>query len=304
VTVHGILNLLKPPGMTSMEVVRRVKRLTRERTVGHAGTLDPLATGVLPILFGQAARVMDIIIEGRKVYRAVVRLGVATDTYDVAGRVVATADPSGVTREQVERALQGHTGALLQTPPAYSALKQGGEPLYRRARRGEEVRPKARRVQVFRLALLDWKPPDIALEIECGRGVYIRSLAHDIGQALGCGAALVALERRQAGPFSIEGAVSLEAFSQAVAEGGWRDLLYPPDYVVRHLKAALLGPALARMVSHGQDVPLGRRGLLLAHHGEVCRLYTEDGRFLALARYDSSKGRWHPEKVFSLSEEG
>ncbi|MFN3975258.1 MAG: tRNA pseudouridine(55) synthase TruB [Dehalococcoidia bacterium] len=298
-TAHGILNLLKPQGMTSMDAVRRVKRLTRERSVGHGGTLDPLATGVLPVLFGQATRVMDILIEGRKVYRGVVRLGITTDTYDVTGRVLATADPSGVSQEQVGAVLQRFLGTITQVPPAYSALKQEGEPLYRRARRGEEVQPKPRRVRVFRLDILAWTPPTFVLEIECGRGVYIRSLAHDIGQALGCGAALEALERLQAGPFRIEDGIALDAFAQAVAEGTWKSLLYPPDYVVRHLKAAILGPGAARLASQGQDIPLGRRGLLLAQHGELCRLYTQDGRFLALARYDSSKGRWHPEKVFN-----
>lgn len=300
--VHGILNLLKPQGMTSMEAVRRVKRLTRERSVGHGGTLDPLATGVLPILFGQASRMMDILIEGRKVYRGVVRLGMTTDTYDVTGKVLTTADPSRITREQVEGVLQRFTGTITQVPPAYSALKQEGEPLYERVRRGEEVHPKPRRVRVFRLEILAWEPPAFTLEIECGRGVYIRSLAHDIGQALGCGAALQALERRQAGPLRWEEAVTLDAFTQAVADGTWRALLYPPDYLVRHLRAAIVGPAVARLASQGQDIPLGRRGLFLAQHGEMCRLYTLEGRFLALVRYDSSKGRWHPEKVFTLSE--
>lgn len=304
-TAHGILNLLKPQGMTSMDAVRRVKRLTRERSVGHGGTLDPLATGVLPILFGQATRVMDILIEGHKVYRGVVRLGITTDTYDITGRVLTAVDPSGIGREQVEAVLQRFVGTITQVPPAYSAIKQEGEPLYQRARRGQEVQPKPRRVRIFRLEILAWAPPTFTVEIECGRGVYIRSLAHDLGQALGCGAALEALERRQAGPFRWEDAVILDAFAQAVAEGTWKTLLYPPDYVVRHLKAAIVGPAGARLVSQGQDISLGRRGLLLAQHGEMCRIYTQDGRFLALARYDSSKGRWHPEKVFTLpTEEG
>ncbi|GBD10902.1 tRNA pseudouridine synthase B [bacterium HR23] len=302
-TVHGILNLLKPRGMTSMDAVRRVKRLTRERSVGHGGTLDPLATGVLPILFGQASRMMDIIIEGRKVYRGVVRLGLTTDTYDVAGKVLATADPSGVTREQVEGVLQRFIGLITQVPPAYSALKMEGERLYERARRGEPVQPKPRRVRIFRLEVLEWEPPTFTLEIECGRGVYIRSLAHDIGQALGSGAVLQSLERLRAGPFRWEEAVTLDAFAQAVADGTWRGLLYPPDYVVRHLKAAILGPLTSRMVGQGQDIPLGRRGLLLAQHGEVCRLYSAEGGFLGLARYDSGKGRWHPEKVFALPAE-
>ncbi|MCS7207149.1 MAG: tRNA pseudouridine(55) synthase TruB [Dehalococcoidia bacterium] len=297
--VHGFLNLLKPSGMTSMDAVRRVKRLTRERSLGHGGTLDPLATGVLPILFGQASRLMDILIEGRKVYRGVVRLGITTDTYDVTGTVLATSDPSPITREQVEAVLARFTGTIIQVPPAYSALKQEGEPLYHKARRGEEVHPKPRRVRVYRLTLLSWTPPTCTIEIECGRGVYIRSLAHDIGQALGCGGALQALERLQAGPFRVEEAVSLDTFAQAVADGTWKALLYPPDFLVRHLKAAILGPATARMVAQGQDIVLGRRGLLLAQHGEMCRLYTLDGQFLALARYDSSKGRWHPDKVFT-----
>jgi tRNA pseudouridine55 synthase len=297
-TVHGILNLRKPPGKTSMDVSRLVKRLTGERKVGHGGTLDPMASGVLPILLGQATHMMDYLIEGTKGYEAQVLLGVETDTLDATGKVTRQADASGITRAKVEAALQGFRGAIRQVPPMYSALKRGGERLYEMARAGVEVPREPREVEVFHLQLLAWEPPTFTLMVECGRGVYIRSLARDLGEALGCGAHLTALVRHRTGPFTLEDAVAPEELTG----GSWQGLVYSPDFVVSQLRAAVVGRPAEGFLRHGRQVALGRRGELLALHGEMCRVYSLDGRFLALVRFDRPTGLWQPIRVFVLPD--
>ena len=178
---------------TSFEVVAFVRRLSGERRVGHGGTLDPKATGVLPVGLGRGTRVAEFLAQENKVYRAQVELGTATDSYDVSGKVTWRGDVSAVTRELVEAALDSFRGLIEQTPPMYSALKYQGQPLYRLARAGIEVPRLPRKVNIFRLELLDFELPLLTLEVACSKGTYIRSLAHDLGQALGCGAHLKSL---------------------------------------------------------------------------------------------------------------
>ena len=298
--IHGALNLRKPPGQTSMEMARIVKRLTRERKVGHGGTLDPLASGVLPIFMGQATAMMNYLIDGVKVYRSEMLLGVSTDTLDAMGAVTGRADPSHVTRKRLEEALEGFRGTILQVPPMYSALKQGGERLYAMARAGVEVDREPRQVDVSRLELLDWDQPRATLEVECGRGVYIRSLVRDLGDILGCGAHLTSLVRERTGPFLLEDAVDPEGLAEAVQADTWKELLYPPDFVVGNLKAAIVSDHMASYVKHGRQIALGPRGRSSALHEELCRIYTADGRFLAMARFDRPAGLWQPIRVFDL----
>ena len=228
--VNGFLVLDKPVGSTSMDAVRRVKRLTgMKKRVGHGGTLDPLASGILPICFGQATRLMEHLINETKGYRMDVRLGVSTDTYDAEGRVVEERDPSDITREQVEQALEAFRGTIFQKPPMHSALKRGGKRLYELARQGVEVEREARQVEVYSLDLLDFNLPIITLESECGRGVYMRSLAHDLGEMLGCGAHTAGLVRLRTGGFRIEDAVTLDQFAQAAEEKRWKEMILPLD---------------------------------------------------------------------------
>ena len=298
-TINGVLNLNKPAGETSMDMVRMVKRLTREKKVGHGGTLDPVASGVLPICFGQATRLMDPLVDGPKLYRTKVRLGETTDTYDSDGTIVATADATGVTREDIEAALEGFRGQIFQVPPMYSALKHGGERLYDLARAGFEVEREARAVQVSRLEILEWDSPDVVLDIECGRGVYVRSIGHDLGQALGCGGHVIELERRKAGPFRVEDGVTPEAFAQAVEAGTWCECIHTPDTVVQHLPAATVSGAMESFVKNGRPVTLGpREATADVQHGDLWRVYSREGQFLALARFDKPLGQWKPEKVF------
>ena len=297
--VNGVLNLNKPVGETSMDMVRMVKRLTRQKKVGHGGTLDPIASGVLPICFGQATRLMDPLVDGVKRYHTVVRLGETTDTYDADGAVTARGDASSVTREAIEAALRDFRGTIQQVPPMYSALKQGGERLYDLARAGFDVQREPREVIVHSITIEAWEPPDVTLDIVCGRGVYVRSIGHDLGQALGCGGHVAALERRGAGPFSVDDAVTPEQLREAVEADTWASLVHPPDIIVANLPAGAVAGALETFVTSGRAVVLGgREGMEPPQHGELWRVYSHDGRFLALARYDRPLGQWRPEKVF------
>ena len=190
--MNGILNIDKPAGWTSHDVVAWVRGVLREKRVGHAGTLDPMATGVLLVCVGQATRVVEYLTAGQKIYRAEAQMGVTTDTYDADGQVVATAPVPSLTADDLRGALAGFVGEIQQRPPAYSAIKQGGEAAYRKARRGEAVELPVRLVMIQGIELLDWDPiaAKCNFEVRCGPGTYIRSLTYDLGQALGCGATL------------------------------------------------------------------------------------------------------------------
>lgn len=297
----GFLNIDKEAGITSMEVVRRVKRLCSRRHVGHGGTLDPEATGVLPICLGQATRLMQFLVDSKKEYLGTIRLGVTTDTYDAEGRIVEERDPSGVTPESIAAALDSLRGTIQQTPPMYSALKHQGRRLYELARAGIQVERAPRTVEVMRLDLVQWNPPLATLSIHCSRGFYVRSLAHDLGQRLGCGAHLAQLRRLQTGPFHIDHTISLEQLQEALERDSWPTLLYAPDYVVLHLSAVLMSAADERQIRNGQAVPLEPR-THYAQHMEACRAYSNDGRFVALVRFNRRLKLWQPFKVFQLEE--
>lgn len=295
--ISGVLNMSKDKGWTSMDVVRLVKRVTRQRRVGHGGTLDPQATGVLPVLIGHATRLMEHLVNDPKRYRGRICLGIATDTYDSEGKVVGEGDPSGLTEERIRETLESFRGVIYQVPPMYSALKKEGRRLYHIARAGEEIPREARRVVVSRLELLAWDPPEMTVELECRRGVYVRSLAHDLGEALGCGGHLSSLERLRAGRFPVESALTVEDLRMAAEEGRWQEFLFDMDALVMHLRAAVVGPAGEGYIRNGQAVafPIPR---LPALHQETCRVYAADGRFLALAKYNSVRHQWQPDKVF------
>ncbi len=308
----GILNLDKPRGLTSHDVVARVRVLTGIRRVGHAGTLDPLATGVLLLCIGQATRVSEYLMAGQKTYRARVRLGVTTDTYDAEGQVVAKA-PVEASRVQVEASLAYFRGLIEQVPPMYSALKHQGTALYRLARQGIEVQREPRQVEFFRLELTGWEPPECTLEMDCSPGTYVRVLAHDLGQMLGCGACVAGLTRLVSGSFRLEDAITLEELTQAIEENRWLDLLHPMDAPLASRFPALhLNADAARRLCLGQAISLSPGGegedfaidgspapiSLPPDGGGLARGYGPDGTFLALAAYDPEANVWRPHKVF------
>ena len=297
--VDGILNIDKPYGMTSMEVVRRLKRGSGAKRVGHGGALDPVATGVVLICFGQATRVMEYLVASTKDYRAVIELGVTTDTYDALGQVTARKDPLCLTLADIEQALESFKGVIDQIPPMYSALKRQGKRLYELARAGIEVEREPRRVEVHSIELLDWSPPLVTLEVSCGRGLYMRSIAHDLGQVLGCGGHIKNLVRLRSGPFQILDALNLSDSERRCADGSWQEALHPPDVVLQTLRAAVVGNRAEDMIKHGRPLPQGLR-IASSRPNERCRAYSVDGRFLAILTFDAATSRWQPEKVFSI----
>jgi tRNA pseudouridine55 synthase len=301
----GILNLDKPRGLTSHDVVNRVRALTGIRRVGHAGTLDPLATGVLLVCIGRATRVAEYLMAGRKVYRARVRLGIATDTYDAEGQVVSEViGVPKVSRDQVEAAMADFRGTISQVPPMYSAVKHRGTPLHRLARRGIEVKREARLVEISHLELTTWESTDCTLEIECSSGTYVRSLAHDLGQALSCGAHLTGLIRLASGEFRQRDSVSLEKFAQAAAEGRWPDLLHPIDAALTRFPDLHLDATAAQKICSGQAIDSIQSPPSEKQEEKECmgRAYGPDDTFLALIRYDRDANVWRPHKVFYTLE--
>jgi len=298
--VNGILNLIKPVGWTSMDVVRKLKRLTRQKKVGHAGTLDPEATGILPICFGQATRVMEYLVDSPKSYEAVIKLGISTDSYDAVGAIVKSQDPSNITQADVENGLLKYVGAFDQVPPMYSALKKDGERLYNLARAGKEVVREPREVNIYNLDVLEYNLPEIRLLVECGRGMYVRSLAHDLGEDLGCGAHLKELKRVSSGPFNFSNAISVEEAEHACVNEAWQGFLFPVDFPLSKFKAAVVKDEKRKAVIMGQSVYLGFPSNLDSSQN-MCRLYSEDGMFLALMGLGKTRGVWKANKVFNLN---
>ena len=299
--INGFLNLYKPIGITSMEALRQVKRSTGQRNkVGHGGTMDPLASGVLPVCFGQATRLMDHVLGGRKQYRMEIKLGVSTTTYDAEGDVVLERDPAGVTLNAVVNAVQGYIGEIQQIPPMYSAIKFQGQRLYKLARAGIEVERQARPVQIHLIRVVDCSPPSLTLEVECGRGAYMRSLADDLGETLGCGGHISDLVRLASGSFHADEAITPDQLEEAATgSGGWEDYLHPVDWVLRDLKTISVGPKAEQYLRNGQSISFSGPTLEAAYLEEF-RAYSHEGRFLALVRCDRPTSSWRPLKVFRL----
>ncbi len=295
-SVDGILNVNKPKGKTSYSVVAWLKRLSGEKHVGHAGTLDPLATGVLPVCFGQSTKVIQFLMNSSKTYSAKVRLGVTTDTYDSDGKIISSSDITNITREQVEEALASFQGFIKQTPPVYSALKHRGWRYYELARSGISVEPKVRQVQIFSIKLMEWSPPFLVIEVKCGKGTYTRSIAHELGQALGCGACVADLVRLTYGPFHIDQAVSLLEIETAFNTGSLTQFLFPLDAVLLSWSALVVTEEREFLIKNGCPLPLFEE---LPFSSEYRRVYAADGRFIAVLRFSTRTGLWHPIRIFS-----
>jgi tRNA pseudouridine55 synthase len=270
-----------------------VRRLPGVRKAGHGGTLDPVAEGVLPILINSATRLADFVHEWPKTYEATVTFGFTSDTGDREGTITPSGDPQVITRERIEAALPAFTGRIEQVPPMYSALKQGGEALYRKARRGEAVERRARVVEIFSIRLLDYDSRAVVarIEVNSGRGMYVRSLAHDLGAALGCGAYLSGLTRTAIGPLRLADAVPMATLAAAGEE--WTRWLLPMDLPLHNWPAVELDAAGAAAVRRGQAVPAPDT------MGGRYRLLGPDGELVAWGEADATR-RIQPRAVFSV----
>lgn len=295
--VSGFLNVDKPIGITSHDVVGIVRRGIGLKKVGHAGTLDPLATGVLVICVGHATRLSDFVMSHTKVYEAEVFLGVETDTYDAEGQITAQ-NPTPISPAQVEALFPQFTGTIQQIPPMYSAIKQGGKKLYELARRGETVERPARQITIEHLEISHWDFPRFGLRVQCSAGTYIRSLAHDIGEALGVGAHLSALRRLVSGAFKVEDAHTIEQLQEAFAQSTWSQLLAPSDSALQLYPRFDLNPDEVQLVLNGGFI---ERPAIDTEWG---RAYDIMGNLIALLEpiMDSPRPNqqilWKPSKVF------
>ncbi|MBX6770819.1 MAG: tRNA pseudouridine(55) synthase TruB [Chloroflexi bacterium] len=293
--LSGILNVAKPVGMTSHDVVAFVRRQTGQRRVGHAGTLDPAAAGVLLVCLGDATRLSEFLLESNKQYRATIRLGAVSTTDDAEGIITPSASSvDHLALPTITAVLRRFQGEIEQVPPAFSAIKVGGQALYRSARAGQVVQAPSRRVRIDRIEILTWIPPDLTIDVTCSKGTYIRALARDIGRVLGVGGYLRSLLRTASGSFRLDDSLSLEEIARAAALGYLDRLLYPPDVAVSNWPALFLPAELVRALSRGLPVPGPP-----AHDGQPARAYSEDGYMVGLVRYRHADGRWHPDKVFA-----
>jgi tRNA pseudouridine55 synthase len=291
--MDGILVVNKPLGWTSHDVVAHVRRLAREKRVGHAGTLDPMATGVLLVCLGRATRVTEYLMASDKTYRATVRLGVETDTHDADGQVLATR-PVDADESDVRRVLARFVGEIDQVPPMYSALKREGKPLYKLARKGLAVERAPRGVVIHEITLRAWQPPDLAIDVRCSPGTYVRSLAHDVGAALGCGAHLSQLTRLASGSFTLDDAVTLQDLAGLESLSS---LLRPLDAALQGLPPVTLDTDQAQCILTGRAIALGAPERLA--DPPLRRAYDAAGALLAIIVYDPHMQLWRPHKVLA-----
>lgn len=282
----------KPVGLTSHEVVQIVRRGTSIRRAGHTGTLDPRASGVLVILIGPAVRLSEYVSASDKRYQAVIQLGKSTDTYDADGRTLAT-NPVTITEEQFEEVLQQFVGEIEQVPPPYSAIKVRGRKAYEMAREGEDFDLQPRKINVYSLELLEWDPPEAVIDVYCSSGTYIRSLANDIGNELGCGAHLVGLRRTKSGRFTLRDAVPLRKLREAFDNGTWYQYVIPAAEALSDWPSVELSDETVDAVRHGHRIP-AEAGI-----GKMARGISMEGDLVALLEFDPTTSEWQPKKVFS-----
>ncbi len=276
--MRGVLNVNKPSGISSYDVIRRIKPILQSSIpLGHAGTLDPLASGVLLVLLAEATKVSRFLLNLPKEYVAGVLFGKQTDTDDITGKVLSEQPVDGLTRERLQDCLARFTGEIEQVPPAFSALKQDGQPLYRLARKGLEVRPKPRMVKVYELELLEWNPPRAAIRCRVSAGTYIRALARDMGAALGTAATLETLVRTKVGHFTVEDAAALDTLDAAQLA----DRLTPIDAALAWMPRVAVSPAQAQQLLQGKVVR-GFDGPTMPGADGFRMAETDDRRFLAI----------------------
>jgi len=286
--MEGLLLVDKPEGMSSHDVVNRVRRLSSVRRVGHAGTLDPLATGLLLVSIGRVTRLNEYLVGHDKKYLATVRLGQATNTYDAEGEVTEERPFSSITSSTIADALPAFRGTIQQRPPIYSAIKKDGQPLYKLARKGIEVDIPTREITIHALDVLDYSPPFLQLDIHCSSGTYIRSIAHDLGQAMGCGGHITALRRTAVNEFDIQNAVPLDQLTP----DNIANYLLPPDTAVSTF------PRLDLTAEQASDLLLGRfiERTDGSEIGTLARTFDADSVFVGIAI--AADGVWRPKKIF------
>lgn len=293
--IDGIINIYKERGYTSHDVVAKLRGILGQKKIGHTGTLDPEAQGVLPVCLGKATKVCDLLTDKTKTYRAVLLLGVVTDTQDMTG-TVREEHPVTCSEKQVREVIGQFVGTQEQIPPMYSALKVDGKKLYELARQGIEVKRKARRITIEEIQIEEIHLPEITMTVTCSKGTYIRTLCHDIGTALGCGGCMKSLLRTKVGPFGIEDSVTLDQVVKCRDEGKLPEIIAKPDSVFEQLPAVILNEVQEHLVRNGNPLYRGNRENL--PDGAQVRIYSRAGEFMAVYGWNEKQNCFRAVKMF------
>ena len=300
VLINGIMNIYKEAGYTSHDVVAKLRGIVKQKKIGHTGTLDPDAVGLLPVCFGSATKLCDLLTDKSKEYEAVMRLGVTTDTQDMSGAVVAQS-PVDADASAVEQVIMGFVGGYDQIPPMYSALKLNGKKLYELAREGREVERQPRHVDIAFIRILDINLPEVRFLVGCSKGTYIRTLCADIGSRLGCGAAMAALKRTRVGNFRIEDAIRLSTVEELMRLNTYESYVMPPDSVFMEYESAVVNRKGENALLNGNKLCPDQ--LDFAHHtvfqdGDMIRVYDGSRAFKAVYTFVKNEGMFKPFKMF------
>lgn len=295
--IHGIINVYKEKGYTSHDVVAKLRGIAGQKKIGHTGTLDPDAEGVLPVCLGKATKVCELLTDKDKTYRAVLFLGQTTDTQDASGTVLETSDVSNLNEVQVTEAVQSFVGEYAQIPPMYSALKVGGKKLYELAREGKTVERKARNVMIHSIKILRVDLPRVEMEVSCSKGTYIRTLCHDIGEKLGVGGCMESLLRVQVGRFVLADSLRLSEIQKAKEDGNLEKILQPIDSVFEQYRAVQIRPDQEKRLQNGNSFRKPDR-LQNYDDQEMVRVYDSNGHFAAVYRYVEKDHEFRIVKMF------
>lgn len=310
--INGIINIYKEKGYTSHDVVAKLRGITRQRKIGHTGTLDPDAEGVLPVCMGKATKVCDLLTDKDKTYETTLLLGVTTDTQDISGTIIREKNTEKLTEEQVKHCILSYIGEYEQLPPMYSALKVNGKKLYELAREGKEVARKTRNVTIYEIRILEMHLPRVRMEVHCSKGTYIRTLCHDIGEKMGCGGCMETLVRTKVSRFTLEESVRLSQAEEYQKQGCFSDLVLPVDALFADLQPAAVRTKQLAQAYNGNSlspewlVPADSSAAgdrLVFVHGEKIRVYSPNHVFIGIYRYDKSQKSLVVEKMFLDREE-
>jgi tRNA pseudouridine55 synthase len=299
--IHGILNVYKEKGFTSHDVVAKLRGILRQKKIGHTGTLDPDAEGVLPVCLGKATKVCDLLTEKDKMYEALLLLGVMTDTQDTSGQVLEERDTSSLDLERVKEVISSYEGAYEQVPPMYSALKVNGKKLYELAREGKVVERKARPVTIHSIEILEIDLPRVRMKVHCSKGTYIRTLCHDIGQDLGVGGCMESLLRTQVSRFRLDESKTLDEIARYQEEGRLVEVLLPLDFVFEDVPKGVVQEKFRLFAYHGN--PLQTAWVDAKEDTNRIRIYDAQGTFIGIYRLDDQQKSYRLEKMFLTEEQ-
>lgn len=299
--IHGVINVYKEAGFTSHDVVAKLRGICKQKKIGHTGTLDPDAVGVLPVCLGSATGLCDMLTDKNKEYEAVFRLGFTTDTQDISGKILERHEEMAavITTEQVREAIASFEGTYEQIPPMYSALKVNGKKLYELAREGKEVERKARLVEISSIEIRQMNLPEISIRVACSKGTYIRTLCYDIGQQLGCGATMVSLKRTRVGEFPINNALTLSQIEELAAKEELSKVVIPVDAMFEQLKKITVKEAFHKLLANGNKIHIDQieEKKDFKDQEQVC-IYSYQHSFYGVFAYEEETGFFKPVKMF------